>query len=97
MITLGKRQRSPQTSIKTVLEIDLYSYNDIATFIEENLDVAAVKAFEIRFIDSSIAASKQLVCVVMTLFLGRQATMRYGSLMMPLQCTDFLKQFTEQL
>jgi class 3 adenylate cyclase len=53
MITLGKRQRSlrpsraiPQTSTKTVLEIDLYSYNDIATFIEENLDVAAVKAFE---------------------------------------------------
>lgn len=50
MITLGKRlrkrQRSPQTSIKTVLEIDLYSYNDIATFIEENLDVAAVKTFE---------------------------------------------------
>ena len=54
MITLGKRQRSPQTSIKTVLEIDLYSYNDIATFIEENLDVAAVKAFEDqihRFVD----------------------------------------------
>ena len=43
---LGKHQRSPQTSIKTVLEIDLYSYNDIATFIEENLDVAAVKSFE---------------------------------------------------
>ena len=53
MITLGKRQRSPRpsgaiphTSTKTVLEIDLYSFNDIATFIEENLDVAAVKAFE---------------------------------------------------
>jgi class 3 adenylate cyclase len=53
MITFGKRQHSfrpsralPQTSTKTVLEIDLCSYNDIATFIEENLDVAAVKAFE---------------------------------------------------
>jgi class 3 adenylate cyclase len=43
---LRKRQRSPQTSIKTVLEIDLYSYNDIATFIEENLDVSAVRSFE---------------------------------------------------
>ena len=59
MITLGKRQRSPQTSIKTVLEIDLYSYNDIATFIEENLDVAAVKAFEDqihRFVDCGLKA-----------------------------------------
>lgn len=59
MITLGKRQRSPQTSIKTVLEIDLYSYNDIATFIEENLDVAAVKAFEDqihRFVDYGLNA-----------------------------------------
>src|SRR5215469_11774605 len=66
MITLGKRQRSlrpsraiPQTSTKTVLEIDLYSYNDIATFIEENLDVAAVKAFEDqiqRFVDYGLKA-----------------------------------------
>ena len=59
MITLGKRQRSPQTSIKTVLEIDLYSYNDIATFIEENLDVAAVKAFEDQihqFVDCGLKA-----------------------------------------
>src|SRR5260370_1041357 len=50
MIALGKRlrkrQRSPQTSMKTVLEIDLYSYSDIATFIEEILDVAAVRSFE---------------------------------------------------
>src|SRR5438094_3333466 len=59
MISLGKRQRSPQTSTKTVLEIDLYSYNDIATFIEENLDVAAVKAFEDqihRFVDYGLNA-----------------------------------------
>ncbi len=66
MITLGKRQRSPrpsraipQISIKTVLEIDLYSYNDIATFIEENLDVAAVKAFEDQiqqFVDYGLKA-----------------------------------------
>ena len=63
MITLGKRlrkrQRSPQTSIKTVLEIDLYSYNDIATFIEENLDVAAVKTFEDQiqqFVDYGLKA-----------------------------------------
>jgi class 3 adenylate cyclase len=66
MITLGKRQRSsrlsreiPQTSTKTVLEIDLYSYNDIATFIEENLDVAAVRAFEDqiqRFVDYGLKA-----------------------------------------
>lgn len=66
MITLEKRRRSPRpsraiprTSIKTVLEIDLYSYNDIATFIEENLDVAAVKAFEDqiqRFVDHGLKA-----------------------------------------
>src|SRR5437667_12628981 len=59
MITLGKRQRSPKTSTKTVLEIDLYSYNDIATFIEENLDVAAVRAFEDqihRFVDYGLNA-----------------------------------------
>jgi class 3 adenylate cyclase len=63
MITLGKRlrkrQRSPQTSIKTVLEIDLYSYSDIATFIEENLDVAAVRSFEDQiqqFVDYGLKA-----------------------------------------
>jgi hypothetical protein len=59
MITLGKRQRSSQISIKTVLEIDLYSYNDIATFIEENLDVAAVKEFEDQiqqFVDYGLRA-----------------------------------------
>jgi len=66
MMTLGKRRRSPRpsraiprTSIKTVLEIDLYSYHDIATFIEENLDVAAVKAFEDQiqqFVDYALKA-----------------------------------------
>src|SRR5258708_2695867 len=35
MITLGKRPRSPQNSIQTLLEVDLYSYNSILTFIEE--------------------------------------------------------------
>jgi class 3 adenylate cyclase len=66
MITPRKRQRAvppskaiPQTSKKTVLELDLYSYNDIATFIEENLDVAAVRAFEDQiqqFVDYGLQA-----------------------------------------
>ncbi len=33
-------------TVRTVLELDLASYADVARVLEENLDVAAVKAFE---------------------------------------------------
>src|SRR5215469_3763803 len=98
MITIGKRQRSlrpsraiPQTSTKTVLEIDLYSYNDIATFIEENLDVAAVKAFEDQiqqFVDYGLKALNLRRDDVV---LGTAGTTRSLFSMMPIRCTDLLK------
>ncbi|MBV9555115.1 MAG: hypothetical protein JO032_20240 [Alphaproteobacteria bacterium] len=44
---------------KTVLEMDLVAYSDVARMIEENLDVVAVKTFEDQvqsFVDTGLAA-----------------------------------------
>ena len=37
---------APAESIKTVLELDLAAYSDVARVLEENLDIQAVKRFE---------------------------------------------------
>ncbi len=46
-----------KNEIKTILELDLASYSDIARLLEENLDVYAVKAFEDQikeFVDAGL-------------------------------------------
>ncbi len=42
----NKKTNAAHSETKTVLELDLASYSDIARVLEENLDVHAVKAFE---------------------------------------------------
>jgi class 3 adenylate cyclase len=49
---------SPSQNIKTVLELDLAAYSDIASALEENLDVQAVKTFQDQiqsFVDVGLA------------------------------------------
>lgn len=46
--------KSAHTFTKTILEMDLVGYSDLARMLEENLDVGAVKALEeqiLQFID----------------------------------------------
>lgn len=46
MSDIASRSSSSAAAIKTVLEVDLVSYSDIARVLEENLDVEAVRKFE---------------------------------------------------
>lgn len=50
---------SAHNTVKTVLEMDLVAYSDVARMIEENLDVVAVKRFEDQvqsFVDQGLSA-----------------------------------------
>jgi class 3 adenylate cyclase len=58
-MTQNNSQSSSPSNIKTVLEVDLVSYSDIARALEESLDVEAVRLFEDqiqKFVDSGLAA-----------------------------------------